>query len=563
MSKFLSSTKGRLILFGVLTMCLLCGLWLFNNEKKIDNDDLDGATGYSDEFMEDYFDSYAEMAASGEQENILIVISASRPNYYGASKVVEGPNHAYYLMYDSAEERDDAYERFVEDDTVSVEKNTKMELLNYMSWGIERMGIDDGIVARGNGGENVKVAIIDTGLDVDLFQQYYPSRELSVYNVDADSDELTEMEDTVGHGTHIAGTIAEGTTEQTSIIAIKADKGKELFVASVNAAIYKAIEMGVDVINMSFGGSGYSTSLKLALDAANEAGIVTVAAAGNDNSTEIFYPAGYDNTISVAALDTDLERAVWNEEEGSGSNYNEMVDYAAPGTLIRSINGVASGTSVAAPHVSAAVALLKSYNKDLDLNEMNTLLRKHVVDLGEEGRDDYYGYGMIDLNDTEFCGNAYCDEYGVFAVDVSIEDLTGGVAGIAVLDDGIMITADKACMVIISDDGGETYTAVPAMAVVGEENKYKFEFEAVEEAEVMVVLKGDGDMDGAITPVDLNRLNRSLISPTLGVRYRALTDLERVIFDCDMDEIVTPADLNTLNRALISPTSRLYKEIMW
>ena len=561
MKKVLKTKKQLLVGFGVL-VGLLGGVWfVVHNEPAID-DALIDIVGLSDEEMEEYFDSYAEMTADGEQENILIVVSDVHPESYGAKEVVKGPNHTYYLMYDTAEKRDVAYEHFAEDDTVSAEKNIKMELLNYMSWGIERMGINDGMVARGDGGEDVKVAIIDTGLDVSLFQQYYPSRGLSVYNVDTDSDEFAGMEDTVGHGTHIAGTIAEGTTEQTSMMAIKADKDKELFVANVNVAIYKAMEAGADVINMSFGGSGYSRSLKLALDAANEVGIVTVAAAGNDNSAELFYPAGFDNTISVAALDWNLERAVWDEEENSGSNYNAMVDYAAPGTVIRSINGLASGTSVAAPHVSAVVALLKSYNKDLGLNEVNELLRKHVLDLGDEGRDDYYGYGMIDLNDAEFCGDAYCDEYGVFAMDASIEDLTRGGAKIAVLDDGLLITADKACMVIISNDGGESYNVVPAAMVSSEENMFKFEFEIDDEVEAKVVLKGDVDMGGSVNARDSAKIDYYLLSVD-NPNHRELSTLELLIADLNNSGTVTARDESLLNYALSSQNNPNYRPLEW
>lgn len=559
MKKFLKTKRQLLVGFGVL-VGLLGGVWFIVHDKPVIDDTLINLTGLSSEEMEEYFGSYAEMMANGEQENILIVVSDDYPDNYGAKEVVKGPNHTYYLMYDTIEGRDDAYIRLAKNDAISVEKNTKIELFDYMSWGIESMGLDDGIVARGDGGEEVKVAIVDTGLDVGLFQQYYPSRELSVYNVEADSDEFAEMEDVVGHGTHIAGTIAEGTTEQTGIVAIKADKGKELFVASVNVAIYKAIEMDVNVINMSFGGSGYSMSLKLALDAADEAGIITVAAAGNDNSTELFYPASYDNTISVAALDMNFERAVWNEAENSGSNYNEMVDYAAPGTIIRSINGYASGTSVAAPHVSAAVALLKSYNKDLSLSEVNTLLQKHVVDLGEEGKDDYYGYGMIDFNDVEFCGNAYCDEYGVFAVDVPIEDLTGGIARIAVLDDGLLVTADKACMVIKSDN--ESYSVVPAVAVSSEENKYKFEFELADEAEIMVVLKGDVDMRGSVNARDSAMIDYYLLSND-NPNHRDLSALQLLVADLNNSGTVTARDESLLNYALSSQSNPNYRALEW
>ncbi|MBR3116202.1 S8 family serine peptidase [Candidatus Saccharibacteria bacterium] len=563
MSKLLSNTKDCLALFGVLVICLLCGFYLFNSGEKIANGDSSDVTECSDECMEEFFDSYAEMTASGEQDNMLIVVSSNRPNDYEASGIVEGPNHTYYLMYNDLEKRDNAYEQFANDDTVSVEKNNKMELLNYMSWGIEQMGIDDGIIARGDAGENVKVAVIDTGLDMNRFLEYFPSKTVSVYDVVSNSESPSEMSDAIGHGTHIAGTIAEGTADCTSLMIFKAERDGKVTVSDVNTAIYKAIDAGVDVINLSLGSNDYSESQKRAIDIASANDIVVVAAAGNENNSVIMYPAGYDNTISVAALDRNLERAVWSAEDNTGSNYNAMIDYAAPGTRIRSINGFASGTSVAAPHVTAAVALLKSYNNDLGLDEVNMLLRKHVVDLGEDGRDDYYGYGMIDLNDVEFCENAYCDEYGVFAVDVSIDDLTGGVAEIAVLDDGIMVTADEACMVVISNDSGETYNVVPTMTVIGGGDKHKFEFEITKEVEVLVVLKGDGDMDGVITPRDLNLLSRSLLSTTANGRYRALTELEKIVFDFDIDGNVTPADLNTLNRALISPTLRPYKAIEW
>ena len=405
--------------FGILVLCALGSVWwLTHGDEKVYGGGLINTAELSDEFMKKYFDTYAEMTTNGEQENMLIVISYGEPDGHGAKEIAEGPNHTYYLMYDTPKMKELAYEALIKDNVVSVEKNEKMELAGFNSWGIGTMGIDKGLQARGYDGYNVKVAVIDTGLDVSRFQDNFPSKTLTVYDVESDSNSLDDMRDTVGHGTHIAGTIAEGTTGRTSIMAIRTVRDEEdVYVSDVNTAIYKAIDSGVDVINLSLGGPSYSTSQKLALDAANAENIIAVAAAGNANSSDLMYPAGYDNTISVAALDQRLERAVWDESEGLGSNYNAMVDYAAPGTNIRSINGIASGTSVATPHVVTAVALLKNYNKDLDLGEVNALLRDHVVDLGEEGKDDYYGYGMVDFNDAEFCDNVYCDEYGVFAVD--------------------------------------------------------------------------------------------------------------------------------------------------
>lgn len=560
-----------LISCGILVLCVLSGAWwLMFRDKKAAGDDLINVAELSDEFMEEYYDAYTEMMANGKQDNVLIVVSHGEPDGHGAKEIVEGPNHTYYLMYDTSKMKELAYEALTKDNVVSVEKNEKMNLASFNSWGIEAMGIDKGLQMIGNNGNNVRVAVIDTGLDVSRFQENYPSKELTAYDVESDSYSLEVMKDTIGHGTHITGTIAEGTSGQTSIMAIRIVRGEEdIYVSDVNTAIYKAIDSGVDVINLSLGGSSYSTSQKLALDAANAENIIAVAAAGNANSSETMYPAGYDNTISVAALDQDFKRAVWDESESLGSNYNAMVDYAAPGTNIRSINGIASGTSVATPHVVTVVALLKNYNKDLNLSEVNTLLRNHVVDLGEEGKDDYYGYGMIDLNDVEFCNNTHCDEYGVFTMDAisaeprfEIDDRTNGVAEVMVLDDGIKVTAKKACTVIVSSNDGETFSKAVAMAVEGEENTYKFAFDVADGTKATVVLKGDLDMRGTVNARDSARVKYYLLSND-NMSFNDLSALELLIVDVNNNGSVTARDVALIDYSLLSDDNLNYKALDW
>ncbi len=560
-----------LISCGILVLCALSGAWwLMCRDEKVAGDDLINVAELSDEFMEEYYDAYTEMMANGKHDNVLIVISHGEPDGHGAKEIVEGPNHTYYLMYDTSEMKELAYEALAKDNVVSVEKNEKMELASFNSWGIETMGIDKGLQMMGGNGNDVRVAIIDTGLDVGRFQESYPSKELTVYDVESDSYSLEAMKDTVGHGTHIAGTIAEGTSEQTSIMAIRTVRDKEdVYVSDVNTAIYKAIDSDADVINLSLGGSSYSTSQKLALDAASAENIIVVAAAGNANSSDIMYPAGYDNTISVAALDQRLERAVWDESESLGSNFNAMIDYAAPGTNIRSINGIASGTSVATPHVVMAVALLKNYNKDLNLSEVNALLRNHVVDLGEEGKDDYYGYGMIDLNDAEFCNNSYCDEYGVFATDAisavpsfEIDNRTNGVAEVMAFEDGIKVTAKEACTVIVSSNDGETFSKAVAMAVEGEENTYKFTFDVVDSTKATVVLKGDLDMRGTVNARDSAKVKYYLLSSE-NISFSDLSALELLIADINNNGSVTARDAALIDYSLLSDNNPNYKALDW
>lgn len=560
-----------LISCGILVLCALSGAWwLMCRDKKVVGYDLINVAELSDEFMEEYYDAYTEMMANGKQDNVLIVVSHGEPDGHGAKEIVEGPNHTYYLMYDTSETKELAYEALAKDNAVSVEKNEKMELASFNSWGIETMGIDKGLQMMGSNGNDVRVAIIDTGLDVGRFQESYPSKELTVYDVESDSYSLEAMKDTVGHGTHIAGTIAEGTSEQTSIMAIRTVRDKEdVYVSDVNTAIYKALDSDVDVINLSLGGSSYSTSQKLALDAASAENIIVVAAAGNANSSDIMYPAGYDNTISVAALDQRLERAVWDESESLGSNYNAMIDYAAPGTNIRSINGIASGTSVATPHVVMAVALLKNFNKDLNLSEVNALLRNHVVDLGEEGKDDYYGYGMIDLNDAEFCNDSYCDEYGVFATDAisavpsfEIDNRTNGVAEVMAFEDGIKVTAKEACTVIVSSNDGETFSKAVAMAVEGEENAYKFTFDVVDNTKATVVLKGDLDMRGTVNARDSAKVKYYLLSSE-NISFSDLSALELLIADINNNGSVTARDAALIDYSLLSDDNPNYKALDW
>ena len=557
MKKLLSKKVVALLLLGLVAIGFGCGgVWVLNREEqKIAAEEL------TDDFMEEYLGAYAEMMQKGEQENVLVVVNNERPNDYGAIDMVEGPNRTYFLMYDSEKARDEAYVKFEMDGSTSVEKNVMLELMNYRSWGIELMGLDDAIDAIGDNGEHIMVAVIDTGLDVDLFRENFPDTELVTYDVETSSSDESNMSDVNGHGTHVTGIVAEGVPKNVSIYAIRATRtnDKQLYSSDVTTAIYQAIAGGAKVINMSMGSYTQVPSQKLAIDYAEEQNIIVVASAGNDSKTDILYPAGFDNTLSVTAINNDFSFPNY-------ANYGDTIDFAAPGTYVSSINGWSSGTSMAAPHVVAAVAVLKSFNPSLSFADTKNLLIQHTMDLGEPGWDRQYGYGLIDFNDAEFCvGDNYCDKFGVFvakAGDFEVEDLTMGVAQAEVLEDGVVVEADKACTVIVSYDGGGSYTKVPAEPMDGEENKFRFYFETTTDMGVAVTLKGDGDLDGEITTADSNMVNRSLISPTLRP-YQTLTTFQQAILDVNGDDEVTTADSNLINRSLISPTLRPYEEIQW
>jgi subtilisin family serine protease/subtilase family serine protease len=232
------------------------------------------------------------------------------------------------------------------------------------------------------GSASVTVAVIDSGIDYthpDLAANYAGGADF----VFADGDPMDDH----GHGTHVAGTIAAalnnltGTPAEAEGVAgvapharllgykvCRADGTCDDF--AIQQAIARAIADGANVINMSLGQSAYSQSLDDAVQDAWNAGLVIVAGAGNDGVTTPFYPAAFDNVISVAAFDADHRRA-------SFSNYGSWVDVSAPGDVIMSTYPLStcggstipgdtgcyawlSGTSMATPHVSGAAALVWS-----------------------------------------------------------------------------------------------------------------------------------------------------------------------------------------------------------
>lgn len=425
-------TKIFLSVVLVITIVMTGGYLLKNNLYKDKKDNLINISELPKEFMSDYFEEYSKVEFEEDKENMLIVTSLEGiSDDHGATKIIKAPNNQYILQYESEEAKNNALNKFKVDDTiVGIDENEMVTFdeTDYNSWGIEEMALNGAItVADDNNLPEVKVAIIDTGCDVDLVNKYYPGKIAETYNVLNDSTE--SMSDTYGHGTHIAGTIAEGTPSNVKIVPIKVSRGSRQYTTDLVAAInYIVYYEKADVMNMSFGMYGYSTALYNAIESANQKKIISVAAAGNDNSSSRHYPSAFDNTISIASVDSQLKKSDF-------SNYGSTIDFAAPGTAIKStlskdmsLSGentdgdddfeTISGTSMATPHAVNAVAILKSYNKNLTKDNVVELLKDYAVkDLGIAGKDVYYGNGFIYFNSESFCTNPQednCEEFGVF-----------------------------------------------------------------------------------------------------------------------------------------------------
>ncbi|AJE02865.1 S8 family peptidase [Geobacter pickeringii] len=293
------------------------------------------------------------------------------------------------------------------------------------SWGVLRIG-SDVAAARGFKGAGIKVAIVDSGIDYnhpDLKDNYRGGYNFVANNADPYDD------DSQSHGTHVAGIIAArdngtgvvGVAPEASLYAVKVyganDTGGDM--ATLVAGIEWAIENKMDVVNLSLGFSGdiYSVypgifkPLHDVCDKAYKAGIVLVAAAGNDDREIVSVPAAFDSVIAVAATDQNDQRAIFrmnNVQSPLASSYGAKVELAAPGTVIRSTvrgggYGFLEGTSQAAAHVAGAAAVLLSTgiadaNGDGSrADEVRLKLDDTAKDLGNPGRDKYFGWGLVDL----------------------------------------------------------------------------------------------------------------------------------------------------------------------
>ena len=259
-------------------------------------------------------------------------------------------------------------------------------------------------------GEGITVAVIDTGVSQvpDLKEtEFVPGYDFVNDRAAADDDN--------GHGTHVAGTIAQSTNNgygvagiayQANIMPLKvlgASGGGTT--ADIAEAIKFAADNEADVINMSLGGGGESSAMKEAIAYARNKGVVIIAAAGNANRNAAGYPARYEGVIGVSATDSSAEKAPY-------SNFGAGVDIAAPGgntkngeaggILQNTIDGRSGnsvfaafqGTSMASPHVAGVAALVKASGIE-NPDEIAQILKESARPVAEDPLN-HFGAGHLD-----------------------------------------------------------------------------------------------------------------------------------------------------------------------
>ena len=249
-------------------------------------------------------------------------------------------------------------------------------------------------------GEGEVIAIIDSG--VDGAHPDLAPRLVAGYSATG-ADELVDGH---GHGTHVAGIAAAtagdaygiaGLAHDAAIMPIQVTDDRGVAYSSdVAEGLLWAVEHGATVANLSLAGPHRSTVLAAAIDHAVEQGVVVVAAAGNEGNRNnpTMYPAAEQNVLAVASLGDGGDRS-------SFSSTGAHVDLAAPGSAILSNRpgarvGYASGTSMAAPFVAAAVAIVRSAG-DVDGHAAVEALLDTAEDRGDRGHDAEFGAGALNL----------------------------------------------------------------------------------------------------------------------------------------------------------------------
>ena len=304
------------------------------------------------------------------------------------------------------------------------------------------------------GNPALTIAVVDTGVDVnhpDLVANLWMNGLETVNGIDDDGNGFVDdiygwdfgandpdPDDVCGHGTHVAGIAAATTNNARGVAGVAFDarimslKGLGFgcggFVSHAVAAMLYAVNNGADIINNSWGGSGYDALVESMINTATASGVVVVSAAGNDNAeAHDFFPANVERSIAVSAT-TDANVAA------AYSNYGVKIDVAAPGgdqsggvgDILSTVPPTSlipnpfvtdslgerymrmGGTSMAAPHVAGLAALVLDAHPAWTVGQVTAILRKTAFDIATPGFDLDGGHGLIQAEaavTTTFGGN--------------------------------------------------------------------------------------------------------------------------------------------------------------
>lgn len=297
-------------------------------------------------------------------------------------------------------------ELLAEKEIVRVDPDSIVKTVGQLTdWGYDQV-LAGQSRAFGFTGKGIKIGIIDTGVSTT-----HPDLKVAGGVSFVAGEESYHDEE--GHGTHVAGIIAAldnsigtvGMAPDAEIYAIKSlnqlGEGNQ---SDVIAGIEWAIEHKLDIVNLSFTAPEGSYLLNETIKKAYNDGMILIAASGNTlkqlpADTDVLFPARYPEVIAVGAIDQNKQKAAF-------SYFGKDLDFVAPGVKVYSTyNGLVdgavqeyaymNGTSMAAPYVTGIAALYKQAYPKRSNREIRELMQQAAVDLGIPGKDDLYGYGLV------------------------------------------------------------------------------------------------------------------------------------------------------------------------
>lgn len=437
------------------------------------------------------------------------------PDEYGAVDAIQDRNGTYILQFESpGEARAAAHALSRKDSTIYVEPDGYLfacdfsTVLDEALWGSSAnvIGADQYAQSLAGSTGTVEVAVLDTGisftspklagkLDTARAKSFVTDNN-SLLNVDQSQESSTETK--ARHGTHVAGIIAQCTESLPNIrilpVRVLNNKGSGN-VYQVAEGIRYAADQGAAVINMSLSGKlpiGGAT-IREAIDYAVSRGTIVVGVSGN-NGTDVsaYTPGNIEECVVVGAVNgNDSSYPRW-----SGSNYGSTVDIVAPGVnvygtvwenLSDGYNSL-TGTSMASPHAAAAAAMIKLAHGSYGPAEIEHVLQQSVIDLGESGKDKYYGHGMIDLN--LLLGNEA-------AAQIVVEQISDLPSRITLDDKAAVESAREAYDALTSDQ--KAYVTNLSVLTTAEEKIRKLEADI---AAAQTVMERISDLPSEITLAD-------------------------------------------------------------
>ncbi|MBR3630209.1 MAG: leucine-rich repeat protein [Oscillospiraceae bacterium] len=324
---------------------------------------------------------------------------------YHPTAVLPGPDHVYVLQFKSAEQADNCVDALLgSEGIVYVERDDYLEdkaqqsagkAYEPNSWGVKAIGADAYALFLDATKDDcsVVVAVVDDGV---AKHSFIGDRLLPGYDFADNDDDPTPSG---SHGTHVAGTVVDCMPSlNVKILPVRVfgEGNNGASSLTVGNAIRYAVDHGANVVNLSLGGKGCSHYLDDAIEyaIANDVTVVTSAGNNSENTAE-YCPAHLRECIVVAASDS-------KNQPASFTNFGNSVDVIAPGVDILScVPGEKyesfGGTSMSAPHVSAAAAMMKIAYPKMSPAEIEELLKKTCLDLGDAGWDPIFGSGLPQL----------------------------------------------------------------------------------------------------------------------------------------------------------------------